>query len=234
MLGLGIQTQTILFQLFDFLTSNNKQIVITSDKPASSLVLMDRLKSRFEGSLNVDIKSPDYQQRMEILKYKVKTNDSIEVPDNVIEFIAQNFNKNVRELEGALKKVQADSYILGLTPNLDTAKESLVSLLVNKEIVESIDITKLKRIQTEVANTFSITVDELIGKKRNESYTLPRHIAIYLMREKYNLTYKDIARLFGGRDHSTIISSIKNIERLILTDQKVKETIDIINRKLQE
>lgn len=230
------KTQEEFFTLFNFLIDRNKQIVITCDKPANSLEGMaDRLKSRFDQGLTVDINAPELELRIEILKKKSKTiSNKDDIPDEVLNYIASNFQSNIRELEGALKRVIFYSAFLDSPATLDLAKESLVSLIKSQKNANrySNNIQSYENIQSVVSAYFGVTVSDLISSKRSAKITLPRHISMYLIKELYDLPLKKIGSLFGGRDHTTVMSACEKIESDLKTNKDLQMAVDNIKKKL--
>ncbi|MDY0277239.1 MAG: chromosomal replication initiator protein DnaA [Acholeplasma sp.] len=229
------KSQMEFFKLFDFLYQQNKQIVITSDKPASELKdIMTRLTSRFEVGLSVDIQVPDHEHRVEILRRKLlnETTDIHEINNDVLEFIAASFVTNIRELEGALKRVLFYCLANNLDLNIDVAREALEPLLKTKKTSNSLNENNYDKIQSLVSDFYGITVTDLIGKSRKSKYVLPRHIAMYLIKNSYNIPYATIGNLFGGRDHSTVLTACEKIENELKLDQTLKVAIDTISKKL--
>lgn len=234
-LGGASRTQMEFFKLFDYLYQQNKQIVITSDKPASALKnIMTRLTSRFEVGLSVDIQIPDLDHRIEILKRKLasESSDIQDIPPKVLEFIASSFMTNIRELEGALKRV----LFYCLTNNLDltaeSAHEALEPLLKTRRKSDALNENNYDRIQSIVSDFYGITVEDLIGKKRHSKYILPRHISMYLIKSKYNIPYKTIGTLFGDRDHSTVLAACEKIENEMKQDLSLKLAIETLTKKV--
>lgn len=229
------KTQMEFFKLFDVLYQQNKQIVITSDKPASELKdIMSRLTSRFEVGLSVDIQVPDQELRIEILKRKLlsETSDLDDIEPEVLEFIAASFVTNIRELEGALKRVLFYALANDYEMNLDTAKEALEPLLKTKRNSNSLSENNFDKIQSVVSDFYGISINDLIGKSRKTKYVLPRHIAMYIIKNNYNVPYATIGKLFGGRDHSTVLTACEKIENELKLDQSLKVAIDTINKKV--
>lgn len=230
------KTQEEFFTLFNFLIDRNKQIVITCDRPANSLDGMaDRLKSRFDQGLTVDITAPELELRLDILRKKIKTlSNKSDLPDEVLNFIASSFASNIRELEGALKRVFFYSVFNDSPITLDLAKESLNSLLKAQKNANkySNNTQTYENIQSVVSSYYGITVSDLISTKRSAKIALPRHISMYLIKEIYDLPYKKIGSMFGGRDHTTVISACEKIENDLKTNEELKMAVDNIKKKL--
>ncbi len=234
-LGGANRTQMEFFKLFDYLYQQNKQIVITSDKPASALKnIMTRLTSRFEVGLSVDIQVPDLDHRIEILKRKLasESSDIQDIPPKVLEFIASSFMTNIRELEGALKRVLFYCLTNNLDLTVESAHEALEPLLKTRRKSDSLNENNYDRIQSIVSDFYGITVEDLIGKKRHSKYILPRHIAMYLIKSRYNIPYKTIGTLFGDRDHSTVLAACEKIENEMKQDLSLKIAVETITKKI--
>ncbi|CCV63578.1 Chromosomal replication initiator protein DnaA [Alteracholeplasma palmae J233] len=228
------RTQMEFFKLFDYLYLNNKQIIITSDKPASELKnIMSRLTSRFEAGLTVDIQVPDLDHRLTILKRKLSSFDpNNDVSDDVLEFIASSFVTNIREMEGALIRLLSYASACNLDITLDVAYEALDPLLKTKKRSNNLNENNYDKIQSVVSEFYNISLQDLIGKKRHSKYTLPRHIAMYLIKLKYNIPYKTIGTLFSDRDHSTVLAACEKIENELRQDANLKIAVDTIVKKV--
>lgn len=235
MLAGANRSQLEFFKLFDLLYQQNKQIVISSDKPASDLKdIMTRLTSRFEVGLSVDIQVPDQEHRVEILKRKLmnETSEINDIDPDVLDFIAASFTSNIRELEGALKRVLFYTLANDYDLNLNSTKEALEPLLKTKRTSNSLNENNYDRIQSIVSDFYGITVNDLIGKSRKSKYVLPRHIAMYIIKSSYNIPYATIGNLFGGRDHSTVLTACEKIENELKQDPNLKFAIDRVNKKI--
>lgn len=230
------KTQEEFFTLFNFLIVGNKQIVITCDRPANALDgMVDRLKSRFDQGLVVDITAPDLDLRIDILKKKIKTlSNKSDISDDVLNFIATSFTSNIRELEGALKRVIYYSVFNDSPITLDLAKEALASLIKSQKNANRYanNSQAYENIQSVVAAYYNISVNDLISSKRSAKIILPRHISMYLIKDIYDLPYKKIGSLFGGRDHTTVMSAVEKIENDLKTDNELKMAVDNIKKKL--
>lgn len=220
-------TQEEFFHTFNSLYESHKQIVIASDKfPKEIPGLEERLRSRFEWGLIADIQPPDIETKIAILKKKADLS-KINLPDDVALFIATGATSNVRELEGMLIRLGAIASLTGSDISLPMAKESLKDIIVDKTKDVSIEI-----IQKQVADHFRIKMSELKSDKRLKTVVLPRQIAIFLCRELTKASYPEIGDRFGGKDHSTIIHSVKKIEKLLAQDLELKSTIELLRRQL--
>lgn len=234
-MGGATKTQMEFFKLFDILYQQNKQIVITSDKPASELKnMMSRLTSRFEVGLSVDIQIPDLEHRIEILKRKLssETSQSEAMSYDVLNFIASSFVTNIRELEGALKRVLFYALTNNIDITIEHAQEALEPLLKTRRKSNQLNENNYDRIQSVVSDFYGISIDDLIGKKRHSKYVIPRHIAMYLIKTHHNIPYKSIGSLFGDRDHSTVLTACEKIENELKQDKTLKLAVDTIIKKL--
>jgi len=230
MLEKGKSSQQEFFKLFNNMISRQKQIVITSDCPATKLNgIMDRLTSRFSMGITVDIKQPDLNQRINILKRKLAETSEITIDDEVLNYIAENFTDNVRELEGALTRVLWISEVYNSKPTLQMAKDALEILIKAKK--PSIN-QNYENALSVIANMYSINVVDLLGNSRNAKYVLPRHIAMYILKNHYKLTYSRIGSILNGRDHTTIMNGCNKIENDLKTNEQLQMAIDSILKKV--
>lgn len=235
MLSGATKSQEEFFKIFNILYDANKQIVITSDKPASELKhIMQRLTSRFSVGLAVDIQVPDQRHRVEILRRKLmsESTDVSDISDDVLNFIASAFASNIRELEGALKRVLFYCLSSNLDLTIDSAKEALDVMLKSKKVSNSLNENNYDKVQSIVSDFYGITIDDLVGKSRKSKYVLPRHIAMFLIKDKYNIPYQTIGNLFGGRDHSTVLTACEKISNELKIDTTLKVALDSIVKKL--
>ena len=208
-------TQEEFFHTFNNLHNNHKQIIITSDRPPKEIAnLEERLSSRFAWGLITDIQPPDFETRAAILRKKSE-NERIDVPDDVISFIAEQIRTNIRELEGALIRVVAYSALEGAPVTLETAKSILKNM-----VKESLKMISVEMVQKSVSAFYSIPLSELRAKKRNKNIVLPRQVAMYLSRKLTNLSLPEIGNAFGGKDHTTVLHSCKKIENEILNNSE--------------
>ncbi len=224
------ETQTQFFKLFNDMVPNGKQIVITSDCPADRLNnFMDRLYTRFQDGDVENINQPDLPQRINILKRKVAEQTTKTIPDNVLEFIAEKFTNNVRELQMALNRVINYSDFLNLDINLDMAKESLDVLLQSNKNNKDNDYQNCLSV---IASWYSITVADILGASRSAKVVLPRQIAMYILYNKYELTYSKIGSILNGRDHTTIQYGCNKIENDLNSNSELAKSVDAILKKL--
>ena len=222
-------TQEEFFHTFNALHGAKKQIIISSDKPPKDMeILEDRLRSRFEWGLIVDISAPDYETRMAILKKKEEL-DGYYIDDDVIEYIAKNVTSNIRELEGSLNKIMAFANLENCEINLALAEKVLKDIISPDE--ETRVVTPEIIIRT-VAEHFDLSANDLIGNKRSSQITYPRQIAMYLCRQMTDITLKIIGDKLGGSDHSTIMNGIKRIEKEVQYSEETREVINILKKKI--
>lgn len=230
MLAQGNKSQQEFFKLFNDLIGRQKQIVITSDCPAKKLTgIMDRLTSRFQMGVSVDIQQPDLPQRVNILKRKLAENSNKQLDEKILTFIAENFVDNVRELEGGLNRVLWYCEVYNKEPSLELAKEALEVLIKAQKAQEK---GNYEAALSVISNTYSISTADLLGKSRNAKYVLPRHIAMYILKTHFGFTYSKIGAILNGRDHTTIINGCTKIEEELKTNQELKMAINIILKKL--
>lgn len=225
------RTQLEFFHTFNELSLKKKQIVISSDKPPKDFdTLEERLQSRFEMGLTVDIQLPDYETRMAILKNKKKM-DNISVDDEVLSFIANNVKSSIRELEGALTRLVAYSkFNKGIDITVEIAERELKDYIVStatKEITADF-------IKEVVAEHFKISKEDITSTKKSKNIAFPRQIFMYLCRKLTNLSLEEIGDYLGGKDHSTVIYGINKIEVMLNDNQDptLTNNIDILIRKI--
>ena len=225
------KTQQGFFHTFNELHSKNKQIIITSDRSPDDLKLLEeRLRSRFAWGLPVDIYPPDYELRCRIVKDKIKyLNIANMLPEEVINYIANSCDTDVREIEGAINRLSA--YIAVYAPTeitLDFAMEALGDY-VNNNIYSMSDISV---VQKAVADYYGISVEALKGKKKSKNIAYPRQLAMYLARLLTNESFPRIGLEFGGRDHSTVIHAVDKIESDLKDNKALNEIINEIKAKI--
>lgn len=220
-------TQEEFFHTFNTLYESHKQIVLTSDKfPKDIPDLEERLRSRFEWGLIADIQPPDIETKTAILKKKAEF-DFIDLPDDVALFLASSSATNVRELEGMLVRLGAYASLTSSKITLTMAREVLKDIIVEKTKEISIEF-----IQKVVADHFQLKVSDLKSDKRLKTVVLPRQIAIYLCRDMTKASLPEIGKRFGGKDHTTVIHSVKKIDACISQDPDMKATLEVIKRGL--
>lgn len=222
-------TQEEFFHTFNTLHEESKQIVISSDRPPKEIpTLEDRLRSRFEWGLITDITPPDLETRIAILRKKAKA-EGLDIPNEVMLYIANQIDSNIRELEGALIRVVAYSSLINKDINADLAAEAL------KDIIPSAKpkIITIYDIQKAVGEQFNVKLDDFKAKKRTKSVAFPRQIAMYLSRELTDSSLPKIGDEFGGRDHTTVIHAHEKISKLVQTDSQLQHHLKEINSRLK-
>lgn len=221
-------TQEEFFHTFNALIDNNCQIVISCDRSPSDLDGMEeRIKSRLGWGLVADVHTTTYELRLGILEAKIEQM-KVKVPKEVTEFLANKITSNVRELEGALNKVVAISKLLGKEINLDNTYEILRDLLRSNERTISIE-----EIQKRIAEHYNIKLSDMLSSRRSRCIARPRQIAMYLSKNLTSKSLTDIGRKFGGKDHTTVMHAIKNVEKLKISDSEIAEDLHILTKTLQ-
>jgi len=223
------QTQEEFFHTFNTLHEESKQIVISSDRPPKEIpTLEDRLRSRFEWGLITDITPPDLETRIAILRKKAKA-EGFDIPNEVMLYIANQIDSNIRELEGALIRVVAYSSLINKEINADLAAEAL------KDIIPSSKpkVITIQDIQRVVGQHFNVKLEDFKAKKRTKSVAFPRQIAMYLSRELTDYSLPKIGEEFGGRDHTTVIHAHEKISTLLQSDIQLQKHLKEIEEKLR-
>ena len=221
-------TQEEFFHTFNALYEAKKQIIISSDRPPREIeTLEERLRSRFEWGLTVDIQQPDYETRMAILRKKEEL-EGYNIDNEVIKYIASNVKSNIRELEGALTKIVALSKLNNREINIELAEEALKDLISPNAVKE---VTP-QLIINVVSEHFGINSLDVIGQKRSKELVFPRQIVMYLCGEMTTESLQSIGKALGGRDHTTIIHGTKKIASELKDDENLKNTIDILKKKI--
>jgi len=224
------QIQEEFFHTFNTLLNAKKQLVMTCDRPPSELKkFSDRLISRFEQNLRVDLQPPRYEVRCAILKSTAE-NRGVAIPDEVIDLISKNISSNIRDLIGALKTLISYTEIMGQPVTLEIAQQKLRDIFASRRQANlSIEI-----IQKVVADFYSLSSNDLKGKKRNQKIAYPRQLSMYICREMTDFSTTEIGEAFGGRDHTTVMHSIDKIQGLLITDPSLDSTIENIKRQIKE
>ncbi|MFH5881422.1 chromosomal replication initiator protein DnaA [Liberiplasma polymorphum] len=231
------KSQIEFFKLFEILHSHQKQIVITSDRSASDLKdIMSRLTSRFLWGVSVDINRPDLDHRIKILEKKLmaETSDKNLIPTKVLEYIASVFDNNVRELEGALKRVLFYCTAFNFEFNIKNAEIALESLVKPKKNHKDFVKSKINNVLSLVSDYYNISTTDLVSKKRTRNFMYPRQVAMYLIKTTYDLPYKKIGSYFSNRDHSTVMHSVEKITNDIQIDTNVKIDVEKLSIKCGE
>ncbi|MCL5674253.1 MAG: chromosomal replication initiator protein DnaA [Candidatus Omnitrophica bacterium] len=222
-------TQEEFFNTFNSLYDQKKQIILTSDRPPKELFSLEkRLVSRFEWGLVTDLKPPEFETRVAILRKKCELK-KIFLDDDVVFYIAENIHDNVRLLEGALNRLIAISSLLNKTLDINITKEYLRDLISSQK-----KIITIEKIQEKVAFYFNISVHDLKSSRRLKTLVVPRQIAMYIAREKTDMSLTAIAEEFGGKDHTTILYACKKLKTQLETDSYLKMSIEKIINSLHE
>ncbi|MBQ1235043.1 MAG: chromosomal replication initiator protein DnaA, partial [Oscillospiraceae bacterium] len=223
-------TQDEFFHTFESLFISGKQIVITSDRPPKEIkTLEDRLRTRFESGLLADIQPPNFETRVAIINRKANQL-GLAIPDNVTEFIANRIKSNVRQLEGAVKKLNAFKMLDGVNPTVAVAQHAIKDILSDSQPV-SVTVDK---ILAEVARTYSVTVEDIKSKKKTAAISNARQIAAYITRRETELSHAEIGEILGGRHYSTIIYSFNTIEAELQTNRSLQSTIEDIIKNVKK
>jgi len=224
------QIQEEFFHTFNTLLNAKKQLVMTCDRPPSELKkFSDRLISRFEQNLRVDLQPPRYEVRCAILKSTAESRGVV-IPDEVIDLISKNISSNIRDLIGALKTLISYTEIMGQPVTLEIAQQKLRDIFASRRQANlSIEI-----IQKVVADFYSLSSNDLKGKKRNQKIAYPRQLSMYICREMTDFSTTEIGEAFGGRDHTTVMHSIDKIQGLLITDPSLDSTIENLKRQIKE
>ena len=222
------RTKEEFFHTFNALHEINKQIVISSDRPPKEIpTLEDRLRSRFEWGLIADIQPPDFETRLAILHSKLGNNGSL-IPEEVLSFIAHKVQRNIRELEGALTRIQAFAAVHQRQIDEEEAAR-LLSDIIPAGTRKPINV---ERIQALVADYYNVTLDDMKGKRRDKHIVFPRQVAMYLVREETPSSLPAIGKAFGGRDHTTALHSIEKIANELKEDERLRYEVQAIREKL--
>ncbi len=223
-------SQEELFHTFNALYDGNKQMVFTCDRPASELKnLSDRLRSRFERGLNVDLQPPNYETRYAILKKKVETNN-LSIPPEVFDVIARNISTNVRDLEAALVKLSAYANLVGMNITLEVAQQQLKDVF-SQTRHGNVTIDHIIR---SVSEAYKVTANDLKGKKRTRSIVVPRQIAMYIAREITEYSTTELGLEFGGRDHTTVMHSCQKIDEQLKLDPTLDSKIQKLIQSIRQ
>ena len=221
------KTQEEFFHTFNALHQANKQIILTSDKPPKAIpTLEERLRSRFEWGMAIDIQPPDFETRQAILQTKAGQHGVV-LPDEVVEFLAKNIQTNIRELEGSLNQLLAFCELRGLEPDLATAQ----ALLRGKQQRPRHLTPKL--VVEKTAQHFDISVNDIMSSKRDKDIVLPRQVAMYLLRNELHLSFPKISAELGRKDHTTAIHSVDKIEKMVADDFVIRQHLQEIREKLR-
>jgi chromosomal replication initiator protein len=219
-------TQEEFFHTFNTLHGQDKQIVMTSDRPPKAMItLEERLRSRFEWGLAADIQPPDFETRVAILRSKAER-ANYNIPDGIIEIIARKFQSNIRELEGALTRIVAYADIRGMAMTIELIDSALADLLPHRTEV------KPEQIISTIADAYGLSMERILGRERTSQVALPRQIAMYFLREEANISLPQIGKALGGRDHTTVMYGCDKIADLLERDDKIRRQIIEIKERL--
>ena len=222
-------TQEEFFHTFNALYQSGNQIVLTSDRPPKEIALLeDRLRNRFEWGLMADIQSPDLETRMAIIKRKAEVLN-FDLPDDIVQYIAEKLKNNIRQLEGAVKKMQAFVTMQGMPVNIMTAQTAIKDIIVDNSPTP----VTINKIVTEVARTYGADSADIYSKKQNAQTTEMRQMAMYIVREMTGLSTKLIGREFN-RDHSTVVYSLDKFTKRYHEDSKLRSVVDNIIKNIRD
>jgi len=223
------KTQDVFFNLFNVLRQNNKAVVMTCDRPIIELDIEERLRSRFQWGLSADLSMPALETRMAILKSKADSTE-VDIPSNVAEFICFHIQHNIRQLEGVLNNLVLHQGVMGGSDEIDLklAKEVLKNFVteINKEVTPEV-------IQRTVADYYNLEVEKLASATRRRQVVLARQISMFLVKQHTDQSLKSIGRMFGGRDHSTVLYSIKTVKDLMETNDEIRKSLGELERKIR-
>ena len=215
---------------FDNLHSDWKQIVLTSDRPPKDIkILDDRIRTRFESGLIADVSAPDVETRIAIIRRKAEMLD-LYIPDDVVEFIANRLKCNIRQLEGAVKKLNALKQLAGSPPSISIVQSVIRDILTDDQ---PIPVT-VEKIMAEVSALYGISVEDMRSSKRSSQISNARKVAIYLVREITQLPLTSIGEEFGNRDHSTIVYSVKTVSQMIAKDPDLRDAVQSIMKTIRD
>ena len=221
------KTQEEFFHTFNALHQNNKQIIISSDRPPKAIAtLEERLRSRFEGGMIADISLPDYETRLAILRVKTEER-KIKLSEEILNYIAANIQKNIRELEGALNRINATINFNGLTPEINQVKETLSQIIAGPK-----KITTYKNVIQAVAEFYDISPGDLINRNRKKEVVFPRQIAMYLIRNELKNSFPFIGEKIGKRDHTTVMYACEKLSKELKKNESLQQEINIIKERI--
>ena len=221
------KSQEEFFHVFNSLYEKNKQIILSSDRPPNAISeLEERLRSRLSGGMTIDVSLPDYETRLAILKTKLQEKN-MKLPEDVLEYIASNVKKNIRELEGALNSLLLYCKSNSNPPTLETTKKLLKGF-----VFSPFDVANYKKIIETVAKFYNLEEKNLFDATRRKEIVWPRQVAMFLLREELKYSFPAIARKFGGKDHTTVIYACKKISKENEQNSKLAEELSIIKQRV--
>lgn len=223
-------TQEEFFHTFNILHAAGKQIVLTSDRPPKDIkILEDRIRTRFESGLITDISMPDFETRVAIIRRKAELLD-LNIPDDVAEFIANRLKTNIRQLEGAVKRLKALKSLADSSPSLSMAQSVIRDILTDEQPTP----VTVENIIQEVSNLYGVTAEDIRSKKRSQQISNARKVAIYLVHDITQMTLAAIGEEFGNRDHSTIVYAVKYVEKNMKKDTNLRDAIESITKTIRD
>ena len=221
------KTQEEFFHTFNSLYQKNKQIILSSDRHPNNIpAVTERLKSRFNGGMIADINTPDYETRMAILKQKTEEKN-VSIPADVLDYIANNIQKNVRELESAINRIIIYKKANNKNIELEDAKKLLKNIIVSPS-----KITNYKKIVESITEFYDIPSGNMFFSSRKKEFARPRQIAMYLLKKELKMSYSEIGRKFGGKDHTTVIHACQLIEKEYEENEKIHQEIELILQRI--
>lgn len=228
-IGGKVSTQEEFFHTFNTLYEAKKQIVLTSDRPPRDIAtLEDRMKNRFEWGLTADVQTPEFETRVAIIRRKAESFD-FDIPENVCEYIANKLKNNIRQLEGAVKKLRAFHLLENRPVNIATAQTAISDIINNSQPTP----VTVDKIIEEVARTYQVTAEDIRSQKRNAAVSKARQVAMYVVREITNMSMVEIGQTFGGRDHSTVVYALHQMEDRLEKEAHTKDTVEDIIKNIQ-
>ncbi|MCI9553547.1 MAG: chromosomal replication initiator protein DnaA [Acutalibacter sp.] len=229
-IGGKVSTQEEFFHTFNTLYEAKKQIVLTSDRPPKDIAtLEDRLKTRFEWGLTADVQEPEFETRVAIIRRKAESFD-FDMPENVCEYIANKLKNNIRQLEGAVKKLRAFHLLENRPVNIATAQTAISDIINNSQPTP----VTVDKIIEEVARTYQVTPEDIRSQKRNASVSKARQVSMYVVREITQMSMVEIGQTFGGRDHSTVVYAMHQMEQRMEKESHTKDTVNDIIKNIRD
>lgn len=229
-IGGKVSTQEEFFHTFNTLYEAKKQIVLTSDRPPRDIAtLEDRMKNRFEWGLTADVQTPEFETRVAIIRRKAESFD-FDIPENVCEYIANKLKNNIRQLEGAVKKLRAFHLLENRPVNIATAQTAISDIINNSQPTP----VTVDKIIEEVARTYQVSPDDIRSQKRNAAVSKARQVAMYVVREITQMSMVEIGQTFGGRDHSTVVYALHQMEDRMEKEAHTKDTVNDIIKNIRD
>lgn len=229
-IGGKTSTQEEFFHTFNTLYEAKKQIVLTSDRPPKDIAtLEDRLKTRFEWGLTADVQAPEFETRVAIIRRKAESFD-FDIPENVCEYMANKLKNNIRQLEGAVKKLRAFHMLENRPVNIATAQTAISDIINNSQPTP----VTVEKIVEEVARTYQVTAEDICSQKRNAAVSKARQVAMYVVREITQMPMVEIGQTFGGRDHSTVVYALRQMEDRLERESHTRDTVNDIIKNIRD